>query len=138
MDNFEVVFQTVLKNYNVYKNKDTGKWEKITRHIPQYKQAKKRQCETNSEVWNYWTLLYESYIMRQQGNNAIELERRIEELEKNEKLDEEEIERLCQCVSDLTRENKSLRKKSQEETIAELRQEIYQLKEELDKWVYGN
>ena len=48
-----------------------------------------------------------------------------------------EIERLCQCVSDLTRENKSLRKKSQEETIAELRQEIEELNEQLDKYVYG-
>jgi hypothetical protein len=47
------------------------------------------------------------------------------------------MERLCQRVRDLTRENKSLRKKSQEETIADLRKEIERLKEELDRWVYG-
>mgnify|MGYP003350478663 CR=1 FL=1 len=39
-------------------------------------------------------------------------------------------------VSDLKRENKTLRKKSQEETIAELRQEIEELNEQLDN-VYG-
>ena len=60
MEQFDQIFSTVIANYNLTKNKDTGQWEKITQHVPQYKQAKKRQCQGDSEVWNYWRLLYDA------------------------------------------------------------------------------
>ena len=136
MKDFDIIFQTVISNYDLFKNKKTNEWERITQHIPQYKQAKKRQCDADSEVWNYWRLLYQAHILRQQSGNEVELRARVKELERDTELADIEIERQCSKIFELEKQLKSLRKQSQQDIIVGLREEISELKKQLDEWVY--
>ena len=137
MKDFDIIFQTVISNYDLFKNKKTNEWERITQHIPQYKQAKKRQCDADSEVWNYWRLLYQAHILRQQSGNEVELRARVKELERDTELADIEIERQCSKIFELEKQLKSLRKQSQQDIILKLHTEKDELRKQLDKWVYG-
>ena len=137
MKDFDIIFQTVISNYDLFKNKKTNEWERITQHIPQYKQAKKRQCDADSEVWNYWRLLYQAHILRQQSGNEVELRARVKELERDTELADIEIERQCSKIFEMEKQLKSLRKQSQQDIILKLHTEKDELRKQLDKWVYG-
>ena len=131
MEQFDQIFSTVIANYKLTKNKSTGEWEHITAHVPQYKQAKKRQCEGDSEVWNYWRLLHQSHVLRMQSGNEAELRELIKQYERDDVFAEEEIERLRVENCSLTKENRDLRSVDHQQSIQALREEIVQLKEDL-------